>query len=231
MNTPELALHHQRLDQRAGHIRAQIERLRAELAADLVAERLEREVAAAESDRRAVDLGVRERERDASSVRTRLRGRERELMSGRIRNPTELMKLNQEVEHLRAALGQEEDAQLELMERQERLEADLARLGRELAAQRERTAAAAPELLGRLERLERELTEVEAERDATWERMPSEWQEAYRRVRSRQADPVAEVVGGQCQACRVAVTSSGMQALRRAGLVNCDNCGRILVVA
>jgi len=231
MNTPELALHHQRLDQRAGHIRAQIERLRAELAADLVAERLEREVAAAESDRRAVDLGVRERERDASSVRTRLRGRERELMSGRIRNPTELMKLNQEVEHLRAALGQEEDAQLELMERQERLEADLARLGRELAAQRERTAAAAPELLGRLERLERELTEVEAERDATWERMPSEWQEAYRRVRSRQADPVAEVVGGQCQACRVAVTSSGMQALRRAGLVYCDNCGRILVVA
>ena len=47
----------------------------------------------------------------------------------------------------------------------------------------------------------------------------------------RQADPVAQVVGGQCQACRVQVTSSGMQTLRRAGLVHCDNCGRILVVA
>ena len=38
-------------------------------------------------------------------------------------------------------------------------------------------------------------------------------------------------VCGQCRACRVAVTSSGMQALRRAALVQCDNCGRILVAA
>jgi predicted nucleic acid-binding Zn-ribbon protein len=36
---------------------------------------------------------------------------------------------------------------------------------------------------------------------------------------------------GQCQGCRVTVTSSGMQALRRGGLVYCENCGRILVIA
>jgi predicted nucleic acid-binding Zn-ribbon protein len=231
MNAPELALHHQRLDQRAAHLRAQIERVRAELAADPVAERLARQVADGQAARRDMDLRLRERERDAAAVLARLRRRERELMSGRIRNPTELMKLNEEVEHLKAAVGREEDAELELMESQERLEADLARLTSELTAQRERTAAAAPGLTGRLERLERELTEVEAERDATWERVPPEWREAYRRVMNRQPDPVAEAVHGQCQACRVAVTSSGMQALRRAGLVHCDNCGRILVVA
>jgi predicted nucleic acid-binding Zn-ribbon protein len=231
MNAPELALHHQRLDQRTGHLRGQIARIQATLASDPAAERLEAEAVAVQARRREVDLGLREREREADAQRTRLRGRERELMSGRIRNPTELMKLNEEVEHLRSAVGQEEDSALELMDQQERLEADLERLGRELAAARERTASAAPELLGRLERLERELQEVEAERDATWERVPPEWQEAYRRVHSRQADPVAQVVGGQCQACRVQVTSSGMQTLRRAGLVYCDNCGRILVVA
>jgi predicted nucleic acid-binding Zn-ribbon protein len=231
MNVPEIALHHQRLDQRAGHLRSQIARIQAALAADPEAERLEREVAAVQAERRDVELRVRVRERDAEAHRTRLRGRERELMSGRIRNPTELMKLNQEVEHLRAALGREEDAELELMERQERLDADLARLQGELAAARERTATAAPELRGRLERLEGELGETEAERDATWSQLPAQWQEAYRRVRSRHPDPIAEAVGGQCQACRVAVTSSGMQTLRRAGLLQCDNCGRILVVA
>lgn len=230
MNVPELALHHQRLDQRAGHVRSQIARIQTALAADLEAERLERETAAVQAERRDVELRVREREREAETQRARLRGRERELMSGRIRNPTELMKLNQEVEHLRAAVGREEDAELELMEGQDRLEADLARLGRELSAARERTAAAAPERLARLDRLEREQVEVEAERDATWERVPAEWQEAYRRVRSRHPDPIAEVVGGQCQACRVSVTSSGMQTVRRAGLLQCDNCGRILVV-
>jgi uncharacterized protein len=231
MNAPELALHHQRLDQRTGHLRGQIARIQATLAADPVADRLQAETEVARVQRRDVELGMREREREADAARARLRGRERELMSGRIRNPTELMKLNEEVEHLRVSVGQEEDAALELMERHELLDADLARLASELAAARERTAAAAPELQGRLERLERELSEVEAERDATWERVPPEWQEAYRRVRSRYPDPVAEAVHGQCQACRVAVTSSGMQTLRRAGLLQCDNCGRILVVA
>jgi len=230
MNVPELALHHQRLDQRAAGLRAQIERLRVLLAGDPEAERLEREVAAADSARRELDLRVRDREREAESQRSRLRGRERELMSGRIRNPTELMKLNEEVDHLKAAVREQEDVELELMERQEALEADLARLGRDLVAARERTAVVTPERRERVERLELELGEVEAERDATWERVPAEWQAAYRRVRSRQADPVAEVVNGQCGACRVALTSSGMQAVRRAALVTCDNCGRILVV-
>jgi predicted nucleic acid-binding Zn-ribbon protein len=231
MNVPELALHHQRLDQRAGQLRSQIVRIQAALASDPEAERLEREAAAVQAERRDVELRVREREREAEARRTRLRGRERELMSGRIRNPTELMKLNQEVEHLRAALGREEDAELELMERQERLDADVARLEGDLAAARRRTAAETPELRARLERQEGELGEVEAERDATWGQLPSQWQDAYRRIRSRHPDPVAEAVGGHCRACRVAVTSSGMQTLRRAGLLMCDNCGRILVVA
>jgi predicted nucleic acid-binding Zn-ribbon protein len=230
MNVPELALHHMRLDQRAAGLRVQIERLRVLLVGDPESERLEREVAAADAERRELDLGVRDREREAEAKRTRLRGRERELMSGRIRNPTELTKLNEEVDHLKIALRAHEDGELELMERQEALEGDLVRLRRDLAAARERTAAAVPGLRERLERLEQELTEVESERDATWERVPADWQTAYRRVRSRQPDPVAEVVHGQCGACRVALTSSGMQAVRRAALVQCDNCGRILVV-
>ena len=231
MNVPELALHHQRLDQRSNQLRSQIARLEAELAGDPVADRLDSDRATAEASRRDLELRLRQRERDAEGRRARLRARERDLMGGRIRNPTELMKLSQEVEHLKAALVEEEDAQLELMEELEGLERELGRLNSELTAARERTEAAAPDLRARLERQRGELSRVEAEREATWAEVPAEWQEAYRRVSRRQPDPVAEVVGGQCQACRVAVTSSGKQALRRAGLLLCDNCGRILVVA
>src|SRR5258706_7811248 len=116
MNPPELILHHQRLDQRAGHLRGQIDRLRVLLAGDPVAEGLEQQIADTQAGRRGVDLELRERERDAEGRRTRLRGRERDLMSGRVRNPTELMKLNEEVEHLKSAVRQEDDATLELME-------------------------------------------------------------------------------------------------------------------
>jgi predicted nucleic acid-binding Zn-ribbon protein len=229
MNVPELALHHQRLEQRAGQLRAQIERIQTELAGDPAAESLEEQLALSVATRRDVDRGLLEHEREAEDRRSRVRARERELMSGRIRNPTELMKLEQEVQHLRALQGEAEDAALELMERQEALEADRVRLSAELAAARERTAAATPGLRGRLEALEREQAEVEADRVATWERLPADWRVAYERVSSRHAVPVAQAINGQCQACRVAQTSSGMQALRRGMLVYCENCGRILV--
>jgi predicted nucleic acid-binding Zn-ribbon protein len=229
MNVPELALHHQRLDQRAGHLRAQIARLEAQLASDPTAERLDQARAEAETARREVELRLREREREAEDRGSRLRSRERELMSGRIRNPAELMKLTHEVEHLKAVVGEYEEAALELMEEQEGLETELARLRRELEDARARTAAAAPEQRARLERLEADLAQVQVERDAAWQDLPADWRLAYRRVRV--ADPVAEVVHGQCQACRVAVTSNGIQVLRRAGLLQCDNCGRLLVRA
>jgi len=231
MNIPELALRYQRLDQRAAQIRVQIARIEVALADNLEPERLERERASAEVARRNIELRLRERERETEGRRTRLRARERELMSGRVRNPTELMKMQQEVQHLKVAVGAEEDAQLMLMEQQESLDVDLSRLTRELEAARERAAAAAPELRQRLEHLTAELAQVEADREATWDLVPADWQLAYRRVQRRLADPVAEVAGNQCQACHVAVTSSGMQALRRAALLRCDNCGRILVVA
>ena len=231
MNVPEVALHHQRLDQRAAHLRGQIERVQTALAGDPEVERLEREQAGLDATRREVALRLREQDRKVEELSARRRARERELMSGRIRNPSELMKLEHEVEHLKAMVSAEEDADLELMEQQQEQDTSFERVGRELAMARERGAAAVPDLRARLERLEAELTEAEAERDRAWDGLPADWQEIYRRVQRRVSDPVAEVAKGQCQACRVGVTSSGMQALRRAALLQCDNCGRILVVA
>lgn len=231
MTGPELALHHQRLDQRVAQIRTQIERLRALLAGDPAVERLEQQRAGLGSARRDLDLRLREQERQAETRRLRLRSRQRELMSGRLRNPTELLKLQEEVDHLRETLAREEDVELETMAEQEQAEAEAARLEGELAAARERSQAEEPELRRRLERLEAELVETESEREKTWLRIPDSWQSEYMRIGNRRPDPVAEVVQGQCQACRVGVTSSGMQVLRRAGMVLCDNCGRLLVVA
>jgi predicted nucleic acid-binding Zn-ribbon protein len=231
MNAPELALRHQRLCARVALLRAQIERQEAELSSDAEAERLERALEAGSAARRDLEVRVRERDREVESHRGRLRTRERELMSGRIKNPTELLKLDEEVRHLRTALSSEEDAELELMEEQERLENEVERVGRSLEAARTRASEAAPALRERLARAEADLATAESEVASTWEQLPPEWRTAYRRVADRIPNPVAEVVGNQCQACHVAVTSSGMQVLRRAGLLLCDNCGRILVVA
>ncbi len=172
---------------------------------------------------------LRDREREVEGHRAQMKSREKQLMSGRINNPSELIALSQEVDHMKSAVAQEEDAEFVLMEEAESQDAELARLAAALKSAEAASEAAAPDLRTRQGQARQELTEVEAERAETWEAIPPNFRAAY--GRSRLADPVAEVVGNQCQGCRVALTSSGMQQLRRHDLVTCEHCGRILVMA
>jgi uncharacterized protein len=226
----ELLLHHSRLDERARAMAGDIERLETRLASNPEAERLERELAEAKALQQEVALKLRDRDREREDHRSKMRARERELMSGRIHNPTELLQMSEEVDHMKARLATEEDAELELMEEGERADAEVGRLERELARAQARSDAEAPELRTRLERKREQLASVESEREEVWTQVPPAYQAAARRVRVR--PPVVEVVAGQCSGCRVQVTSKQMQVLRRGvEIVNCDNCGRILVVA
>ena len=230
MGPAELLLHHSRLDERVRLITAEIERLESQLASNPEAERLERELAEARALQQEVALKLRERDREREDHRSKMRARERELMSGRIHNPTELLQMSEEVDHMKARLATEEDAELELMVEAERADSEVARLERELVQTRAAAEAQAPDLRARLTQDKDQLADVERERDEVWAQVPSAYQAAARRLRVH--PPVAEVVGGQCSACRVQVTSKQMQLLRRGDeIVNCDNCGRILVVA
>ena len=230
MGPAELLLRHSRLDERARAVAAEIERLQARLATNPEAERLERELAQARARQQEIALKLRERDREREDHRSKMRARERELMSGRIRNPTELLQMSEEVDHMKARLASEEDAELQLMEEAEGADAEVARLERELAAARSTAEAEAPELSARLAQDREQLAGVERERDEVWAQVPAAHQAAARRLRVR--PPVAEVVRGQCSACHVQVTSKQMQQLRRGDeIVNCENCGRILVVA
>lgn len=230
MGPAELLLRYQRLDLRARSLTSEIEHIEARLASDPELEDLlaQQEVAQATQSELAVRL--RDTEREVEGHRVRLRGRQTELMSGRVRNPTELMQMSSEVDHMKERLRSEEDAELELMEKVEAADAEGRRLEAAVAVARARLAAAAPALQERIQAARSELGEVEAERDADWADVPAAYQRAYQRVRAQPA--VAEVMGQSCAGCRVAVTSSQMQQLRRADqVVYCDNCGRILVVA
>jgi predicted nucleic acid-binding Zn-ribbon protein len=231
LNSPELALHHQRLGIRAAGLRERISHIETSLSENPDAVRIVAALEAARAERAELDGRLRASELEVETHRARLRKRERELMSGRLSNPTELMKLSGEVEGIKAALGREEDLELDLMERQERLEGVAGGLERELESTRARAESEAPSLRARLEAGRAELVKVDAERAATWDRLPADWRQAYERVESRNHNPIAEAVDGQCQACRVTMTSSGRQALRRGLLVACDNCGRLLVMA
>jgi predicted nucleic acid-binding Zn-ribbon protein len=151
-------------------------------------------------------------------------------MSGRIRNPTELMQLNQEVEHMKANFAAEEEAELRLMEEGEAADEAVREETARLNEARKRAAAAEPELRRDLEVWQAELATVKTDSAEAWGQIPPSAQTAYLRVRTH--PPVAEVDHNQCLLCHVTVSSGGMQVLRKGDdIVHCDNCGRIVVIA
>lgn len=230
MTAAQLLLRFQGLRDRERALRESIEHHERTLESDPLVAENEQALAAARGAREAVAVRLRDSDREREAHRSRLHTRERELMSGRIRNPTELMQLSDEVAHLKAAFAEEEDAELALMEEAEAADAAVRAAEGELESARRVAAANEPALRAELEEARSELAEVEREQDSVWQQVPARDQAVFQRIRVR--PPIAEVSGNQCSACRVAVTSSGMQALRKGDtLVQCENCGRILVAA
>src|SRR5712691_10940992 len=201
----QLLLQHQRLADRERVLRESIERIESVLASDPEVVQLEEKVEAALAAQTAVAARLHESDRAREDHRSRLRSREKELMSGRIRNPTELMQMSEEVKHMKARFVEEEDAELRLMEDVEIADDTMSAATAELEAARARAATEAPGLRA-------ELAEVESAKELIWAEVPPAARTAYTRQRVQPA--VAVVLNNQCTACRVAVTSRGMQMLR-----------------
>jgi uncharacterized protein len=226
----QLLLEYQRLVERERALRDDIARVESRLESDPEVVRLEEAVQETRAAQNAVATRLRESDHEREDHRTKLRSRERELMSGRVRNPTDLMQMSEEVQHMKARFAEEEEAELQLMEDAETADEALREASASLEDVRKRSSEEEPGLREELAAWRVELTEVEADRDRVWEQVPPAYQSAYKRLRVRPT--VAPVLNNQCTACHVTVTSSGMQLLRKGDeLVQCENCGRILVLA
>jgi predicted nucleic acid-binding Zn-ribbon protein len=230
VNPAQLLFQYQRLVERERALREDIARVESRLSSDPEVVQLEEALASARSAQDAVAARLRESDHEREGHRTKLRSREKELMSGRIRNPTELMQMSEEVQHMKARFAAEEDEELRLMEDAEAADESVREASANLDETRRRSVAEEPALKEDLAAWRAELAEVEAERDEVWGQVPAAAQAAYKRIRIQ--PPIAQVSRNQCMACHVTVTSSGMQNLRKDDvLVNCENCGRILVPA
>ena len=224
----QLLLEHQRLVERERGLRDNIERANSRLESDPEIVEREETLAVARGVQEVASARVRESDHEREAHRSRLRTREKELMSGRIRSPSELLQMSDEVKHMKERFAEEEDAEMKLMEDADAAEEAVREATNDLERARKQSAAEEPEIRSELQTWTTELAEVESERDAVWEQIPPAAQAAYSRMRTKPA--VAQVINNQCSACHVTVTSSGMQKLRGGDeLVHCENCSRILV--
>ena len=122
-------------------MRENLERISSRLEADPEVVSREEALTAARSEQQAVTERLQASDHERESHRTKLRTREKELMSGRIRNPTELMQMSEEVQHMKARFAEEEDAELQLMEAAEAAEEAVRAATADLETERRRSAA------------------------------------------------------------------------------------------
>ncbi|HEX6488389.1 MAG TPA: C4-type zinc ribbon domain-containing protein [Candidatus Dormibacteraeota bacterium] len=231
MRAGEQLLHFQHLDERIHHLEVELHDLTERTASDREVELAETELAPAKERLQEANLRLRDMDREVAGHRERTRAREAELMSGRVRNPSELMQMSQEVEHAKAMVRDEEDRELALMAAVEEAETEVAQLTARLESVRAAWEAGLPAVRQRMERARGELEAAERERDEAWAEVPADYQAAYKRLKPRIPNPVAEVAGGQCGACRVGLTAAELQQVRRGEqLLHCQNCNRILVL-
>jgi predicted nucleic acid-binding Zn-ribbon protein len=184
---------------------------------------------------RRTELGAHQDrlERDIDQVREKAAGVDRTMYGGSVRNPRELMDLQEELEALGRRQRVLEDQELEVMEQLEPVEAELVSLRAERAelddvigGLEERVAEAEAEI-------DEQLADLAERRLAAIAPVAPEVLDEYDRLRERLGGVgVARLVGDSCAGCHLTLPRVEVDRIRHgeAGpTVHCSECGRLLV--
>jgi predicted nucleic acid-binding Zn-ribbon protein len=207
---------------------------RAELAA------LHARVADTEARRAAVvavrdEVAAREQALEDELRATEARAGEvdRRLYGGQVSASRDLQAMAGDVASLRARASDLEDRALAVLEEREPLDAEVAERDDELR----RLSADATALAVRVEEADTavmaEMAEAEARRSAVAAAVPAGLMPEYDRLRARLGGvAAARLVGSRCDGCHLTLPATELDEIRRQppdAVVNCDNCGRILI--
>lgn len=171
-------------------------------------------------------------EADVEQVRSRAQRDQARVDSGQV-SVKDVQALSGELEALARRKAALEDVEIEVMERAEALETELAAVEAEAEEARAAHAAASAELERVLADLDAQAAAVVAERATRAEGLDAGLVALYDRLRAQLGGTgVAALRGHRCEGCRLELNASELAritALPAEEVVRCDECGRILV--
>jgi hypothetical protein len=145
----------------------------------------------------------------------------------------DLQAMESEVRHLTQRRAEIEEAELEVMEEQEPIDAALAILVEDRAQLQATADVLRSEVVAAEAVVDAELASVIVARAAEAKRLPTELSDRYETLRARLGGTgAARLIGNHCAGCHLELPSVEVERLRRlppAEVVTCDQCGRILV--
>jgi predicted nucleic acid-binding Zn-ribbon protein len=172
-------------------------------------------------------------ERDIDQVREKAASVDRTLYGGTVRNPRELMDLQEELEALGRRQRVLEDQEIEVMEQLEPVETELASLEAE-RAELDGDIATLEDQVARVEaEIDEELADLAERRLAAIAPVAPPVLDEYDRLRGRLGGVgVARLIGDSCAGCHLTLPRVEVDRIRHgeAGpTVHCSECGRLLV--
>lgn len=178
-----------------------------------------------------LDREARKLDHEIDAVRTRAQ-RDTDRLAAGIGPAKDLENMQHELTSLARRQSTLEDDALELMERREEADAEIARTERELAAAREEVAAAEQRRDDVFADVDDELTRAAAERAGLLDGLPADLIKLYEQIRSRGRTAAAPLNGSRCEACRMDLDRSALNDIWAAppdAVVRCTECGAILI--
>lgn len=194
---------------------------------------LEADAAGVSEQRAVVERDLKRLEDEVAAIEARMVETDAKLYGGAVSAARELQALQDELKSLKRRQTSLEDAELELMEQAEPLDADLARLAADRAAADEEATRLTAVLAEAEVTIAAELTAVEAERVAAAGDIDPTLLAEYERLRGQLGGiAVARLVGKSCGGCHLGLSAVEIDRIRKTPpgqIVHCEECGRILV--
>jgi predicted nucleic acid-binding Zn-ribbon protein len=150
------------------------------------------------------------------------------LYGGTIKNPKELVNLEQEVKDLRNKLSNKEDELLDLMTQAETIQGRVEASAEELEGLTEEWREEQAKLKQRKVDAESRVAKLSPSRQELAQQIDDEALKLYEQIRATKAQPVAKVEQGRCQGCRITLPTGLWQRAKAGDLVQCGSCTRIL---
>ena len=232
----QLLLDVQALDSRADSLRHRLAGLpEAEKVRDVAQRRQQMEGTVRDLRILVSDLTAEQRRADADVEQVRAR-RERDqgmVDSGQVGDPKALERLLGELQSLGRRINDLEDVEIEVMERLEAAETDLAAREKDLEELAAQLLLVAGELAQVQGTLGEELAQAERERAPLAEQLPADLLALYERLRSSKGGIGAALLRRrECEGCRLTLNASDLATIAATPadrVVRCEECGRILV--
>ena len=137
---------------------------------------------------------------------------------GLITNPKDLERMQHELESLERRISSLEDDELEVMEKLEEAQAELAKLEGMVAETDERLAALAAARDEKLAAIDEQLPSVQAERGPAVEGLPDDLLALYDRLREQKGGVGAAALRArQCGGCRLSIDAVELGRIKRSG--------------